>query len=136
MDTSLIPSFGLSRFFPSRNFFKEFDDYLTKDLFNDFEGYLPKIVEDENKYLFKKDLPGYEKKDIKLISKEGSLEVTAKSESKEKGSRHFSGRFSLPRGIDYSKIPEAKYENGVLEISFEKLPKDQRSSLEKQIEIK
>jgi len=90
------------------------------------------------------DLPGIDKKDIKLNIKKGLLEIKAEKkhekEEKKKGvhriERSFKGfyrSFSLPENADEEKA-DANYENGVLKISIPK--KELPEYKPKQIEVK
>ena len=90
------------------------------------------IYEEDNNYIVKADLPGYDKEDIKLNLKDGVLEIKAENknenelEDKKKGTYNFERSYSgyyrkitLPENTDEEKI-DAEYKNGVLKL---KLPK-------------
>jgi HSP20 family protein len=88
------------------------------------------VVEKENEIILKADMPGLEKKDIKVVVNEGLLTITGERseehEEKSKGftrAERFMGRFSrsfnLPVWADGSKVT-ADYKNGVLTVSIPK----------------
>ncbi len=125
-----------------RNFF--FDD----DLDNFFMP-APKrnemkcdIYEKNNEYHVEMDIPGYDKKDIKIEVKDGYLTVTAKKEENVKDEkknylrreRNFSEcTRSIALGdVDEDKI-NAKFDKGTLEIVIPKLEKPENKKV---IEIK
>jgi HSP20 family protein len=89
------------------------------------------------------ELPGVEKKDIKLNISDDAIEVKVEkkheAETKEKrvykyesSSRQFYRRLPLPANVDSSKA-SAEYNNGMLRIE---VPKLQISDKRRQIEIK
>jgi len=99
------------------------------------------VWEEQGKIKAKIDLPGIDKKDIDIKIHDNMIEIKAqkKFENKEDGKdflrqeRSFSGfykLFSLPHKIDSEKV-DAKYENGVLEITA---PKSEKET--KKIEVK
>lgn len=88
------------------------------------------IYEDEKKWTVHTELPGVKKEDIKLETQGNHLvisgECNRKSEYKENNVRYqerrygsFSRTVPLPEDVDKSKI-NAKYENGVLEVTIPK----------------
>jgi HSP20 family protein len=77
------------------------------------------------------ELPGMEKKDIKVIVKDGNLIVSGERtfKAEEKGENlirseirtgQFSRSFTLPETVSPEKI-SAEYKNGILEVRLEKL---------------
>ncbi len=106
-----------------------------------FFGTLADIWEEENKIKAKIDLPGIDKKDIEIKVHDNLIEITAqkKNETKQEGKdffkyeRSFAGyykAFTLPHKVNENQI-DAKYENGVLEITAQKTEKET-----KRIEVK
>jgi len=88
------------------------------------------LVEDGEHYVLRADLPGLSEKDIKIELDDRVLTVSGerRSESEQRNGGYHrveraSGRFSrsltLPEGIDHDAI-EARFENGVLEVSIPK----------------
>lgn len=100
------------------------------------------IVEEENRYLIKADIPGVEPKDIEVTFDGGVLTVRGERKSEDteenKGFKRvertygsFYRQFSLPDSVDANQIT-AKGNHGVLEIT---VPKAERSK-PKRIEIR
>jgi len=102
-------------------------------LFEEVEEYrvpLMDMVDEGDKYVMEIELPGMDKKDIMIFTRDHSLEIIAKRklekrEEKEgyiRMERAYSGFrrvISLPLDADVEKI-KAKYENGVLRIEIPK----------------
>jgi HSP20 family protein len=112
--------------------------------FNDFETPLMDAWETEKEIKAEIDLPGVDKKDIKLNISKGMLEIKAEKKHEKKESRNgfhrierayrgFYRKISLPESADIDRA-EAKYENGVLKISIPK--KELPEFKTKQIEVK
>jgi len=89
------------------------------------------LEENEKKLILKADIPGLDKKDIKvkatptevMISAKSSQEIRKESRNyiqQERKSRQFERVLSLPSEINPDKIT-AKYQNGVLVIEMEKM---------------
>lgn len=90
------------------------------------------VKETDQAYLVKADMPGFKKEDIK-ISVEGSLvsigATIQEQEDKTVGDTVYSERYSgsqyrsftLPQEVDDSKT-EARYQDGVLELTLPKKP--------------
>jgi HSP20 family protein len=88
------------------------------------------LVESDDHYLLKADLPGMKQEDVAIEFNDGTLTIAgerkAEYERKEKGffrlERSF-GKFSrsltLPEGIDPDKI-QAEFHDGVLEVTIPK----------------
>lgn len=104
------------------------------------------IYETDKEIVAEIDLPGVDKKDIKVNVTEGSIEVKAekkketKQEGKKKGmfrlERSFAGfyrRFPLPNNVDADKA-NAEYREGVLKVTVPKLQIEDKKR--KQLEIK
>ena len=101
------------------------------------------IVEKGDKFIIKADLPGVDKKDIKVDVKEGMLDITAErkdeKDEKENGyirkERYYSKYYrsiNLPTGV-FPEKTEATFKDGVLEL---KLPKVEKIEDSKRIEVK
>jgi len=101
------------------------------------------IRQTENEYVIEAELPGFDKKDIKLEIKNNYLTISAgKDEEKEESGEGYlrrersSGqvcRSFYVEGISQNDI-SAKYENGVLAVTLPKKQKDEEP--ENTIEIK
>lgn len=127
----------------------DFDD-IVNDFFSGFSSIgaarsvypLLDIREDKDKYIIGIEIPGVEKKDLKISVKKENLVVQGeKKEEKKKQEESYLrversyGKFmrsiSLPTEVDQSRIT-AKYNNGVLKIV---LPKTKKGKV-KEVEVK
>ncbi len=108
------------------------------------ENWVPAVdvTESKDAYNLEADLPGLDKKDIKVSIEDGILslkgERKVESTSTENGQRHYERRygsfersFRLPKGVDANKV-DAQFDKGVLKVT---LPKSEESK-PKRIEIK
>ncbi len=96
--------------------------------------------EDKNQYKLNIELPGINKKDIKLNLMDDAIEIKAenKLETKTKNSKSyqqscFYRKMSLPKNTNVSKA-KAKYENGVLKIEIPKAKQLEPKSTQLKIE--
>lgn len=121
---------------------------LMDEFFNDVvntrnDSFVPgiDIAETDGQFLVSVELPGMEKKDIDVSLDNGRLTVSGerKFEEEEKGRTYhrvetkygsFSRSFQLPDNIDENSI-NARYENGILNISIDK----SEDKVKKQIKI-
>ena len=127
----------------------DFDD-IVKDFFAGFSnvraarGVYPllDIKEDKEKYTIGIEIPGVEKKDLKISVKKEKLIIQGEKREEKKREEesylrversygNFMRSVSLPTGVDQSKIT-AKYNNGVLKIT---LPKTEKGKA-KEVEVK
>lgn len=104
-------------------------------------GFSPEVemLEKNGNLVVRADLPGLDRKDVKVNVDEGALTIEgerrSEKEEKREGYFHtersygsFQRRIPLPRGVDASSC-DAKFENGVLEITM-KLPKQSQRTVE------
>ena len=134
--TRFNPFGDLTRFEPWKNFDEIFKDFRLAPSWGSLEAE-PRIKidvsETDKAYTVKADIPGVNKEDIK-VTVEGnqvsiSVEVKKESEEKKDGnvirSERYYGRqhrsFTLGQDVDDAKA-EAKYNNGVLELTLPKKP--------------
>lgn len=128
----------LNRFFGKFDSDKNMDEYLTSASWSP----LSDIVETKDSYLVNLDIPGVDKKDIKISYENGRLTVCGerKEEKEKKETNYYSvernyGKyyrsFNLPKQIKHDLI-DAELKNGSLKIT---VPKSEEVK-EKQIEIK
>jgi len=100
------------------------------------------VYEKDDQFFIKAEIPGMKKEDIKVTVTEDALSITGerKSESevneeqyyrREMSYGSFSRQLILPSTVDKSKI-DAKYENGILELTLPKIPEPKP----KQVEVK
>ena len=119
-----------------RKVLDSFNSFGTRKTSND-DGYesavwspLTDIVEDKDNYLLKLDLPGVDKKDVKLNFTNGELQISGeRKEEKENKDATFHrierayGKyyrsFKLPEKIKEEKI-SAKFDNGSLTVTIPK----------------
>lgn len=102
------------------------------------------IAETDKAYVVSAELPGVEEKDITLELHDGLLSLSGKREQKTEAKEHnyhrvesFYGEFSrqiqLPDAVEIDKV-EAKFKNGVLDITIPKMAEIRPSA--KKIAIK
>lgn len=121
-----------------------FPNFL-EDIFSD--GFEPAMnsklsLSEDNEHVYvEADLPGLTKDDIEVSVHKGMLWIKGnKTETEEnsqrkyhsKATRSFSYHLTLPESINLTQDPDAKYENGVIHVTFKKLEKEEP----KQINIK
>jgi HSP20 family protein len=103
---------------------------------------LADIIEDKNSYHVKLDIPGVDKKNVKVSYSNGVLSISGerKDERESKNATYFSKEtvygkyfrsFTLPEGVNEESI-KADFNNGTLNIKIDKA----EESKPKQIEIK
>ncbi|MBS1170870.1 MAG: Hsp20/alpha crystallin family protein [Burkholderiaceae bacterium] len=130
------PFGDLSRFEPMKNFEEMFKDFRLTPSWGAMEAE-PRIkmdvTENDNAYQVKADIPGVNKEDIKVTIDGNhvaiSVEVKKETEEKKEGnvirSERYYGQqyrsFTLAQEVDDAKA-EAKYNNGVLELTLPKKP--------------
>jgi HSP20 family protein len=120
-------------FLKTRNYMPSwslFDELLNSFEADDARRMALDIIENEKEFVIKADLPGFDKKDIKVSVKNNQLTIEAEKnvENKvESGTIHreerFSGKYmrtlSLPENCVSNNI-SAKLENGVLDLIIRK----------------
>ena len=105
------------------------------------EMWMPKvdIIDRDNEFLVRAELPGVEKDDLELTMTENTVTLkgeTKKEQKVEKGNYYrsetsrgsFTRTFSLPNDVDSGKA-KAEFKNGVLELSLPKVEKAKRRSI-------
>ncbi|QIW11052.1 Hsp20/alpha crystallin family protein [Francisella sp. LA112445] len=99
------------------------------------------ITEDDSAYHIHADLAGIEEKDIDIELDKNKLSIKAKREHSHKDKKHhiqeryygeYQRTINLPENIDRENI-EAKYKNGVLNLT---IPKKEKDNTSKKITIK
>lgn len=92
------------------------------------------VIDQKDKLIARVELPGVDKKDIKISLSDNSLTIEGEIEKDKDVKKEdyyccervygkFSRSISLPVGIDKDKI-KANYKNGILEISLPKKPEE------------
>lgn len=91
------------------------------------------ISEDKTHVYIEAAVPGMKMDDIELTYHKGVLEIHAekKEESKDKEKKfyrkamqEFSYRVYIPGQVDESKEPQATYQDGIMKITFDKMPQE------------
>jgi HSP20 family protein len=104
------------------------------------------LVEEEDQYVLRADLPGLSDQDVKIELEDNVLSIsgTRKSEHEsrkegyyrvERASGSFSRSLTLPEGVDPESI-RAEFENGVLEVRIPKPEERKRRRVEIGVEGK
>ncbi|MFA7082326.1 MAG: Hsp20/alpha crystallin family protein [Bacteroidales bacterium] len=107
-----------------------FDEFLNGFEANDYRRMALDIIENENEFIIKADLPGFDKKDIKVSVNNNQLTIEAEKKVENKvenetihKEERFSGKYmrtlSLPENCSADNI-SAKLENGVLDLIIKK----------------
>ncbi|MEO0293168.1 MAG: Hsp20/alpha crystallin family protein [candidate division WOR-3 bacterium] len=138
----------LDKFFDIREDF----DNVIRDFMRGFRELVPgrgvyplmDVKEDESKYTVTVEIPGIDKKDIKLKMKDNTLylEGEKKEETKEKGESYirversygnFRRTVTFDSQVDASKV-KAEFKNGVLTVILPKVEKEKPKEIE--VEVK
>lgn len=127
----------------SKNFSDILDEFFNESLNYRKDSFMPSvdISETDNQFDVSVALPGMNKDDINIDLENGRLSISGerKFETEEEGKNYhrveskfgaFNRSFQLPDSIDEESI-EAKYENGVLNITIAK----EEEKVKKQIKI-
>lgn len=107
-------------------------DSFFEGMFNEFFGnssninsnysLKSKIVENDDKMIYKLAVPGIEKEKVEIDIDNYSLKVKYKNNKKEhdfKSFEEWSSSWNVPRNLDTNKV-SAKYEDGILSIEIPK----------------
>ncbi len=98
------------------------------------------IIERQNDYTIKAELPGVKKEDVKITVQNGVLTIRGekKQEEEKKGENYhrversygsFQRSFTLPNSVSSEKI-EASYDNGVLSVTLPKVEEAKPKEIE------
>ena len=129
-----------------------FDEFMGNDFFNARDRDIslasyPRvdIVEEKDNYKITADMPGLDKRDISVEIKNGVLSISGekKEEKSERDKNNycyferrfgsFRREFALPDHVDSEHV-DAKYSNGVLELSLKKTEKAKPKLIEVKVE--
>ncbi len=136
---------------PRRDFNLFDDDFFHDDFFgsrerNTFNLMKTDIKETEHSYLLDVDLPGYDKKDIKIDITDGYLNIHAnrneEKEEKKDGKflrrERFTGEvsrsFYVGEDVEMDEV-KASFKNGILSLEVPKIDPEVKTSEKKYIEI-
>jgi HSP20 family protein len=121
-------------------------DFYAPDVFREVEGFSPRIEvkETDKKILVCAEIPGMKEKEINVSLRDNNLMIEGEKVKEKKKEEmgyyrsefsygHFYRTISLPAEVDQDKV-EATYENGVLNITLNKLSEGKQTT--KKIEIK
>ncbi len=125
-----------------------FDDFFDSMLgaWDNYSSRVPAVDVEEtpSEFIIKAEMPGFSENDVKITVDKHVLHISGevKEEDKEKEGkkylirerRHesFDRSFSLPDGLDESKI-SAGFENGILTVTLPKTPEEQPRKIEVKI---
>ena len=108
-----------------------FDDVLIEPSLGSATLPAVDVRETEEAYLMEVELPGLSEKDVEVKLDNTLLTISSSKEEKkeekngyvmrERRSARFSRSFVLPEGVDREKI-DAEFKNGVLNLTFPKVP--------------
>ena len=132
---------------PSYTLSNLLNDYFNDDFFRSSREIsrtnwpLVDIVENEDNFVLKADVPGLDKKDIKISVEDNVLSISGEKKQekkdKQKGRYNFYERsygsfqrsFALPENIDEKSI-NANLKNGLLELTLKKVEKPKPKAIE------
>jgi HSP20 family protein len=121
---------------PLSLFRNEFDTLFDRffgnwPAFDNWSGWGLDLNETDNEVMVAVDAPGFESSDFDIQVSGDTLKITAERKSGKNGNgsydRRFQRSFTLPASVDAERV-EAKYRNGVLELT---LPKAEQSKWKK-----
>jgi HSP20 family protein len=144
---------GLIRYeTPATSLSNLLDNFLEKDFFSAWDRDITlssyprvNIVEEKEVYKISADMPGLDKKDIAIEIKNRVLSISGeKKEEKTERDKNlfyhmerkfgtFRREFALPEHVDSENV-EAKYANGVLELTLRKTEAAKPKSIEVKVE--
>ena len=96
------------------------------------------VTETEGEFQIRAELPGLEKKDVKLSLADGVLTISGNRQQEEKAKRYhkiervygsFARSFTVPDSVDVQKVT-ADFKNGLLTVRLAKLEKARPKSIE------
>ena len=123
-----------------REFHNDIDNWFTaaNGQFNQATHWMPAVdvIEEDDHYLLKADLPGVDAKDIDIVFEDGALTIKGErsenSETEQNGYKRierthgsFQRTFRMPDNVDADNIT-AKNQHGVLDVRIPKQEKAQR----------
>ncbi len=131
-----------------RNNFDLFDDMFGDPFFTKHENKIMKtdIKERKHSYVIDVDLPGFDKKDIKIDVTDGYLTINAKVSSEDKEDKHekyvsseryfgeCSRSFYVGENVESENI-KASFKNGILSLEIPKVEEQEKLPEKKYIEI-
>jgi HSP20 family protein len=136
---------NLIRYNPSNvdllnNVSRWFDDFVSEPFFGTANVPAVDVRETDSEYLMEVELPGLTEKDVEVKLDNNLLTISSQKDEKkeekkngyvlrERRASRFSRSFVLPEAVDREKIA-AEFKNGVLHLSFPKVPAAQPKTIE------
>jgi HSP20 family protein len=109
---------------------------------DDWQSFLPSsgltVSEDDQKIYIEAAMPGIDPSKVEVTFDKGVLWIRGNAELQEedknkkfyrKASNSFSYRVAVPGNLDDQAEPDAVYKNGVMKVSFNKVPETQPKKL-------
>lgn len=137
MSRDLVPSGFFNTFRIPSLFDLDFDEDRWLNLFNDAGSNLSSglsVSEDDKHVYVEAAVPGVDPDKVEVTYDKGVLWIRAEQQqSKEdkdrkfyrRASSSFSYRMAVPGEVDMSKDPQATYKNGIMKVTFDKVPEAQ-----------
>jgi len=128
---------------PQGNLLDQFFNSNMENFWNDPKtlDYTPRadILEQDDKYLINMDMPGLDKKDVKIEVEDGYLVISGERKSEHENKKDgwlkcersygkFQRSFNLGGNVDESKI-KAEFKNGELTLTLPKAEKAQKKKI-------
>jgi HSP20 family protein len=90
------------------------------------------VSEDDKHVFVEASVPGVDPDKIEVSYDKGVLWIRGQQEEKEKDRKYyrrasasFSYRMAIPGNVDENQDPEATYKNGIMKVTFKKVPEPQ-----------
>lgn len=137
MVRDLVPSGFLNTFRVPSIFDLEGDEDRWLNLFNDAGSNLSSglsVSEDDKHVYVEAAVPGVNPDNVEVTYDKGVLWIRGEQEQKDedknkkfyrRASSSFSYRMAVPGDVDMSKDPQATYKNGIMKVTFDKVPEAQ-----------
>lgn len=119
-----------NRYQPARTWLHEFDRLLDR---SSFLAPRETFHETENAWVLRIDLPGYAKENIQLTLTDSTLQLKAETPAETPFGGKFERQWKLGNDVDGANTT-ARLENGVLELTFPKKPKEANQPLNIEIQ--
>lgn len=89
------------------------------------------VYETDKNVVVKAVIAGIDPKKVKVTFHKGVLTITGEEEAEDKNKKYYQRSYqnyyykvAVPGEIDSSKEPTAEFKNGMIEVSFEKIPEE------------
>lgn len=137
MSRDLVPSNFFNNFRIPSLFDLDLDEDRWLNLFNDAGSNLSSglsVSEDDKHVYVEASVPGVDPSNVEVTYDKGVLWIRGQQEQKEEGknrkfyrraSSSYSYRMAVPGEVDMSKDPQATYKNGIMTVTFDKVPEAQ-----------